>query len=484
MEIIQSTNNKILPIGGIVILNTSYIFKDSKNRNGYVFVPNYDNSKQYMLFTDKINLSDKTNIYATVNLTNNYYKTNNLNILLVTLHEIIGPVVILENQHKSLLYCDKKYNIKPKNFNQTISDNHKIMLDQFTNNLSCDNIEHIISIDPINCLDIDDAVSYIDENNFAIHIADPNKYNQIMDLNQYYNNYTSIYFGNKTYHLLPTELSTNYISLIANKIRPVISIYFDITDKPIIKSICRQNVIVKKNMSYDEANLLINDDKTLVHKLFNIAKKLVPFYYCNNDKILLDTHDMIELFMLLTNHKLGEYLTSNYDNNMILYRSCFNNISSYGHDNIHDKLKLTNYVHFTSPIRRTADYIIHQLLLNVLYGEVITLHIPNLDTYNDTLSSIKFASNKSKYFQIASLIENGNVYKCKLINVINNSFEWFIMDYNLKFRCDICHSDFIDTHIDFIKNLMLNNVYDIKLYKTINNKLQTPKIMFEFIYNI
>ena len=480
--------NKNKFIGGVIVINTNVSFV--KKKLGYVFVPLNDHNKQYILFTGKINellkskkINGKINLFAIVKITDNIY--NKLNE--VMLNCIIGPIDDQENYYKTLLYYNPTYPININKYNHNLSSDVIKSLNTFIKTLTIDSTEEMYTytIDPIGCQDLDDAISYIDENNFIIHIADPNKFNNIIDLNTYYDNYTSIYFGHKTYHLLPYELSTNFISLIKNKIRPVLSIYFmfDNNGKPYINKIIRQNIKVNENLSYDEANIILqnNDSNNHINKLFEISKKLEPIYY-QSEKILVDTHDMIELFMLVTNNKIAEYLI-NHNIINVLYKNCNENTSYYDYNNIgHNKLNLTSYVHFTSPIRRTADYIIHQQIISCIDSYSATFELKDLLHYNNILQNIKFISNYAKYIYIANMINNGTIYKCKLLNFdkLNGKFKWYMLNYDLKFSCNLCHEDFLVKHQDLFDSLKINEIYDIRLYKFNMGKLQLMRIAFEF----
>lgn len=478
MDIINYTNQSF---GGTLIINTNYSFIKNKKR-GYVFIPLNNPQKQYIVFTSSLlndKFNKKTNIFCIVKPTNIVYKDN---VFEATLDRIIGPVNILDHQIEILYHYSYQYPINIKKYNNIISHDDKLLLESFINTLTLSDFPfETYSIDPIGCTDIDDAISYLDENNIVIHIADPNRFNEIILLDKWYNNLTSIYMGNKTHHLLPKDLSTNYISLIENKVRPVISVYFNISnDNTIITKICRQNIKVNKNMTYDEANILLNNN-TVISKLFQVAKKLEPIYY-DTDKILKDTHDLVELFMLLINDKIGEYLSTNYSGK-ILYRISNTDAAKYSFEPLgHFQIKSKKYVHFSSPIRRTADYIIHQNLIECLDGKKIEnkFLVNDLNEFNDKVDTIKLVSNKAKYLQVANMINNGELYKCKLLKIDNNKFRWLIIGYDIKFTCDICHETFLEQYKDFIKTLKINEIYDIKLYKMLVGKLQTTKLMFEF----
>ena len=476
-------------IGGIIIINTNISICIPGKKPGYTFVPINDLNSQYILFTGKINdliknnkIYNKTNLLAIVKITDKIYNK----LTEVVLECIIGPIYNPENYYKTILYYNPLYPINIKKYNNVLSldDNNKVNTFIESLNINCSEQLYTITIDPNGCKDIDDAISYIDDNNFVIHIADPNKFNDCIDLKKYYNNYTSLYFGYETYHLLPLELSTNYISLLENKIRPVISVYFVLIDnKPFINKIIRQNIMINKNLSYDEANTILkNESNNNINKLFEISKKLESIYY-QNDKISTDTHDMIELFMLLTNNKIAEYLSEHNVTN-VLYKNCNDQLSYYTYHNIgHNKLNLQYYVHFTSPIRRTADYIIHQQVINCIESINQTFEIAELSKYNDILHNIKIVSNNAKYVYIANMINNGDIYKCKLIefNKTTGLFKWYILNHDLKFSCKLCHDDFLENHHNLINNLKINEIHEIRLYKFNMGKLQLTKITFEFL---
>jgi exoribonuclease R len=487
--------------GGILLKNTNYIFK-KKNKIGYIFVPINNINKTYILFSNCISLKNiKDNIFVIVTITNIIYKksissNDNIddNIILtfnknvedifeVKLYSIIGSVYDLNNQINVLLYYNSNYSIKYliKNNNDLLINNNIINeYEHYLKKTILNNEFETITIDPPNTLDIDDAISYIDDDNFIIHIADPNRFHEIYSLNSYYNNFTTIYLILKTYHLLPNLLSTNILSLIENNLRPVISIYFIFNNNiPLIKYIKRQNIIVNKNLSYNQADTFIESNNYNLKYLMNIAKKIQPFYY-NNNKILKDTHDMIELFMLLTNHKIGEYLTK-YKQTNILYRiSCLDNYAYYSYNNnIHAQLNLTNYVHFTSPLRRTADFINHQEVLKILDYKFDDYKLENINYYNEYLNNIKIINNKAKYTYVASKIINGANYKCKLLKIDKLYFTWFIYEFDIKFTCELCKSEFIDKFTNYINHLKINEYYNITLFKIYITKYKIIKLMFE-----
>ena len=100
------------------------------------------------------------------------------------------------------------------------------------------------------------------------------------------------------------------------------------------------------------------------------------------------------------------------------------------------------------------------------------------------LQTIKLASNRAKYVYVANLIDNGTLYKCKLLDYNQTTFKWLIINYDLKFRCELCHTDFIDKYVNIINKLKINEWYDIKLYKFDTSKTQLCKIAFEFEFDL
>jgi exoribonuclease R len=482
-----SKTNTDLRLGCTLVLNTKYVFKRT-GKTGYICIPQKVSQIQYILFTDKIDkylqknsIDSSNNIYVVIKPSNKVYHESTYE---ATLLEIIGTINCIENQYKILLYYHELFPINIKKYSQKLDTQTKENLQSFINTLKPTFVHNVFSIDPESCIDIDDALTYLDEDNFVVHIADPNRFNSVINLNQYYENNTSIYLGDKTYHLLPLELSTNYISLIENTVRPVISVYFSFVKTDLIlKKIVRNTIIVTKNLSYNKANSMLSDSCD-ISKLFEISKRLVPIFY-KDDKVLIDTHDMVELFMLAVNNEIGNFLQTNFIGD-VLYRTCNDNNTKYSYTNSgHDKLFCKNYVHFSSPIRRTADYIIHQKVISLLdcknLLETVEYQIKNMDHFNDSITTIKKISNMGKYIQVANSIVNGNIYQCKLLNVDGLTYKWLIIDKDLKFKCDICHTDFITDKIkEILQNMKINKIYNIKLYKTTVGKLQSNKIMFEF----
>lgn len=473
---------------GIIILNTSITIQHN-DKNGYIFHPLYDLTKKFILFSDKIQIYQKkhhihhmANLFVTVSSNLTYYN----NMQKVVLNEIIGVTTDISNHINALYFYSPSFTIKKKLYNTHISADTYSNINAFIDSLRINDSFQTFSIDPRGSVDIDDAISYIDEFNFIIHIADPNRFNHIVDLTDFYKNLSSVYFNSNTHHILPIELATDLISLIENKKRPVISLYFDVRHEPVLKKIVRQNIIVNQNLSYDDANnILCNETTHHIQQLFGIAKKLSPFYY-QNRKNLVDTHDMIELFMLLANHKISEFLIHHLtDSDNILFRNHSNDIAFYSYTNIgHDILNLPSYVHFTSPIRRTADFITHEHVINCIEkidDKSDRVIIPDILHFNQCIYHIKCANNIANYLHVIELINNGSVYRCKLIDFNSTcKFKWLILDHNVKFMCYFCHADFADKFQHIFDSLIVNNIYEIKLYKSTFDKLQTNKILFDF----
>ncbi len=503
-------------LGGILLLNNKVrVIDNSTKKEGLMFNSLIGNL-QYVVFSDiKKNLVKKnkhnddndiiTDLYVVIEDTNELYLNK---IKIGRIVKIIGPITDINARQNILLYSDVNVPLNLDLYNNKIElDEVYSFVNDFENKVDESFNFNIYSIDPIGCKDIDDAITYVNENKFIVHIADPNILNNIFDLNKYYENCSSIYLDVdictessgtlcKTYHLLPNSISTNCLSLVEGKARSVISTEIEFIDGlPVITNISRRIIRTTKNLSYDEANIMLNENGD-IKNLFELSKKLEPLYFKDmeismNDTsfikktILTDTHDMVQLYMLVTNHLIGKYLATNDSvKNKIIYRTCTqNNFNAmYSYENIgHAVLQMNDYIHFTSPIRRVVDYINHQLVLETLLIDNLNKYNTDIQKINKYTKFIKKIGNMSRYISVANKIINGNIYSCKLMSIKQDDnnllFKWYINDFNLNIECRY-KNEFIK---DIVTELKVNETYNIKLFALISGKIHNVKIYFETI---
>jgi len=312
------------------------------------------------------------------------------------------------------------------------------------------------TVDPYDAKDFDDAVSISMTSKgyqLGVHIADVSHYVQedsALD-KEAYRRGTSVYLVNKVIPMLPVTLSNHLCSLMPDKDRLAMSIFIDIDlegnvlGKKIFPSVIRskkrfayedvQEIFNKMKENQDISEIEFSSDLELMYKLFQVLREKrieegsleldlpevkITIKDSEIDQIFikerLESHQMIEEFMLMANQQVARYLEEK--NLPALYRVhdmpdaakiellanvlgpigiLFNvkkysnpkslqdvirqvETSSYGYlvnrillrtlkkacyqpDNIgHYALNFSHYTHFTSPIRRYPDLIVHRVL--------------------------------------------------------------------------------------------------------------------------
>ena len=325
------------------------------------------------------------------------------------------------------------------------------------------------TIDPIDAKDFDDAISvrYLPNKNIEIgvHIADVSHYvksKSEIDKEAFLRSF-SIYFPGRVIPMLPEKLSNVLCSLRPQEDKLSFSIAIEMNKLYEIKSTWMGKGVINSNkrFSYEDAEEIIETKKGPFYKeldlLNTIAKKLrsqriesgsidferrdIAFELNNKNepiKILqkkpLDTHKLVEEFMLLANKLVAKKLSSinlsiyrihdipdqqkikelinylehfeknkikthfSYKNSAQFINSILNKISKEANKHILENLVLRamakakystknighyglgfeKYTHFTSPIRRYADLMIHRLLNEHLNKQ--TVHFFDLET--------------------------------------------------------------------------------------------------------
>ena len=291
-----------------------------------------------------------------------------------------------ENISKTLKYM---YNINRKKINDVYNN-------EYENSIYRKHInKNIFSIDPKNSIDIDDALSY-DNNIISVYIAQPIVYlNENIIMERCKNSFSTLYEVNAVDHLWGDKI-TNLSSLFVNIERPAYCIDFEIKDFEIINIISYPCYII--NTIQTDYDTCLNFE--IIKTFYELTKKIM-----NKD---ITTKEMIEFWMIKTNTFIGnnfnnipfkivkekynsdEYLNMN-DLDKIndiniknIFVSKILDSSLYSYDyNYHKLLNIKNYTHFTSPIRRIIDTIIHFCITyNINFKELLIKYNISLDDIN------------------------------------------------------------------------------------------------------
>ena len=275
------------------------------------------------------------------------------------------------------------------------------------------------SIDPVDSMDFDDAIS-IDENYIYVHIVDISNQiplNSDIDVNAFARAFT-LYLGNaKPFNIFPDNLAEDKLSLIEGEDRNVLTVKFDYTGFPLCKPF-RSLIKNKKRYNYDNFILSEKLEKfTLEHMIknkFNIGNlefkcdkngKII-FYKFNTNNDLV--HKFIETLMILTNIFISSCVINGIPQrfhknievshvkdmtpleSVIFIKTQGLNKAIYSEKNGHSALGLKTYTHFTSPIRRYFDVIVHRILQGLTYVNIeeILTYINSREIYIRKLVSI------------------------------------------------------------------------------------------------
>lgn len=271
------------------------------------------------------------------------------------------------------------------------------------------------NIDPTESKDFDDAISFdVSTNKIYIHIVDAHfqiEPGSKIDKESLAKSFT-LYLPEHIENILPQELAENKLSLILNQPRKTVTIEYTLdyeTFEPIETKIYLGIIKIKTRYDYstfDKSKLEIefvnkfikaNSSKfsSLVTPVLNLSINkltgLVEKYQCDYSPPST-SHTLVQLLMILTNQSISKLtsksipqryhsfsldpnlqidnLTQSESINSILSikkfrRAMYSNINSG-----HYGLGLSTYTHFTSPIRRYFDVIVHRLLQNCVYTNI------------------------------------------------------------------------------------------------------------------
>ena len=283
--------------------------------------------------------------------------------------------------------------------------------------------DDVFTIDPESCTDYDDAMSIkqLSDTTYVLKIYISNV-SIWMDMLNIWENFSerisTIYLPDRKRPMLPSVLSEGLCSLKESSVRFAFMSEYLIEDN-IITSVQYKNVAIRvnTNYAYDSPHLLSNLNYQMIFRvvcLLNNTKK-----YITN---ITNSHDIVAYLMILMNYSTSQELIQSKNG---IYRSValkntevvnipdelpeeankfltiWNGASgqyvTYSEDIRHELLKLDNYVHITSPIRRLVDLlnmIIFQknknmLLLGVKAQEFLDNWLHKLSYINTTMRAIR-----------------------------------------------------------------------------------------------
>ena len=493
---INSRNSE--KIAGILQVSSQIKYgRVNKNIPLYIFKPS---NKKYPDFYVASRTRDKYDVYCIIEL---HSWTTMMKYPRGSCVRIIGRVGILENEYEHLLALGNL------NYKRLVDTKYRHFYLEEEKKMVDIAVEYeVFSIDPLLSLDIDDALHIIGNDvgyEVGIHIADITYYLDALkdydlelgkDLEEKISKRLStIYAPHKKLNMLPDIFADNLCSLIQDKNRRAVSLIINFNSelKVISHKVTRSIVKNIKNFSYDAIDLLIKKNKSAD---INILCKIA-----GTD----DSHKLVEYFMILANRIIGKTLHNKYNNGALIRVHEKNdkemkiNIS----ENVDNYLKLRVmkaakyrlvedcdnyehyglgaefYTHFTSPIRRYADILVHRLLLSGTNIEKEILE--DINALNKRIN--KFERNVRRVDIIKNLEKEGIISKDVIgyiVDIYKNNLTVYIPELKLEERVDIISRrlDKISSYTrnDSVVNVLCDGVvFEYTVYDKIKLKV-TPFI--------
>ncbi len=418
--------------------------------------------------------------------------------------QIIGSVGEIIPEYDAILY---KYNLNknPPKLKQLTKKT--TIQDIFNINKFFDIRDlEVISIDPPNCTDIDDALSLeILDNGYklGIHIANVSTFTEKFDLfEKIIERCTTVYGPHKKINMIPTILSDNLASLLQGQERITLTLWINLDKNFQITEYKFQECLLinKKAYSYKQARKNMKRNK-LLKNLYNISQQLAENINYKIDNF--DIHKMIEVYMILANHITAKYLIENkspcifrthqsrehqidfntIDNKLSPFLKIFqSNAAEYttteGHY-YHYGLDLNKYTHFTSPIRRLPDIIVHMLVKQTMGITSIVKDIEQICiNCNKIAKKIKKMDRDFNRIDIVKNTDTETIYEAHIISFNDNKVTIYCPE--LKF-CDRIYlfdqklTEIIDIEKNgntlILTNKQTNESIEINLYQKIKVKM-------------
>jgi exoribonuclease R len=321
------------------------------------------------------------------------------------------------------------------------------------------------TIDPTESKDFDDAISVVDSTVY-IHIVDI--HSQLVAGSKEDEEASrlafTLYLAEGNHNILPVELSEDKLSLIAGVEKEVITVEVKFTESLQVEKydIYPSTIVVKNRYNYDTA-----PDNPFLASLASATKrhhftipqlklqidsgKLVDSFHVYNTDI---NHRIIEMLMVLGNIIVSEHLRKNAVPGFLHIPQRFHSqlkalpeeplvsdevvnsflaiksfaLASYEADKSgHFGLGVSSYTHFTSPIRRYFDVIIHRMLAGYDYEEESLKNL--LNHLNKRERLVESLQNLYKAWKIYDIISAGDEWPITVTRVCNAGIYYLYKKY-------------------------------------------------------
>jgi hypothetical protein len=162
---------------------------------------------------------------------------------------------------------------------------------------------------------------------------------------------------------------------------------------------------VNENLTYENSSDRVNDISEGISTIFNIEKHL-----------LSDIHELVSLCMIKANAYVANWLIKNRGNKSILRVAEKGERAWYmfydkSKDMSHNSLELKEYTHFTSPLRRFADQLVHRSILYDYHATHLELMFVNRSKFLRGHMDTEYYL--TKLFKLEEKSENTDVISLK-----------------------------------------------------------------------